>query len=156
MEQLNNQNPSTLFAGKKETPLQESYISAILVALAKLERHYRCSLDELEKQIYIDGLRDLRPEQIERITQKLLDTLKRMPKIADFKELANQRTEERLPDPRPSNYPLPVLLEEIRQIEREICREMFGKGYLELSEKELLACATEAAKIRYQRMLEGR
>lgn len=155
MEQF-NQNPSTLSGAKKETPLREEYLNAIVPALVLLERHFRRSLDELEKQIYIDALRDLRPEQIERITKKALKTLKRMPLVADLLEFANERSEAPPPDSRPNSYPLPPLLEEIREIEREICREMFGKGYLELSDKELLECAAEAGKIRYQRMLEGR
>lgn len=152
MEQFNNQNPSTLFVGKKETPLHADYLTAILAALAMLERHFRRSLDELEKQIYIDGLRELRPEQIERITKKALKTLKRMPLIADLLELANERSEE-VKDPRPNAYPPSPLLEEIREIEREISQQMFGKPYHELEGNQLLACATEAAQIRYQRML---
>jgi hypothetical protein len=89
---------------KKPTPLSEESLNTILKGLALLGRHYRRQLDELETQTYFQGLRDIEPRRLERAFTRALETLKRMPLIADLRELANERSTEALMAPPTGKY----------------------------------------------------
>lgn len=79
---------------KQPTPLSEESLQVTLAGLALLGRHYRRQLDDLETQTYIQGLRDIEPRKLEQAFKRALETLKRMPLIADLRELANEKGTE--------------------------------------------------------------
>jgi hypothetical protein len=142
---------------KPQTPLSSELLNATLKGLALLSRHFRRELDDLETQTYLQGLRDLKPAEIEKACMRALETMKRMPVIADLRELVNEKGEEAIytklgpeVDPGPS-----ATILEMRVIARQIAPERCGKPYGELSDMELLECAAEATKIRFQRLKEG-
>jgi hypothetical protein len=89
---------------KKPTPLSEESLNTILKGLALLGRHYRRQLDELETQTYMQGLRDIEPRKLQHAFTRALETLKRMPLIADLRELVNERSTEALMAPPPGKY----------------------------------------------------
>src|ERR1700730_18351609 len=89
---------------KQPTPLSEESLGNILKGLALLGRHYRRQLDDLENQTYIQGLRDIEPRRLEQAFKRALETLKRMPLIADLRELANERSTDELIAPAAGEY----------------------------------------------------
>src|SRR5579859_5698144 len=78
---------------KKPTPLPEESLRTIVESVSLLARHFRRELDEFEMQTYVTALRDQTPEQVSLACQRALLTLKRMPLIADLRELANPKTD---------------------------------------------------------------
>jgi hypothetical protein len=89
---------------KQPTPLSEESLQVTLAGLALLGRHFRRQLDELETQTYMQGLRDIEPRKLQHAFTRALETLKRMPLIADLRELANERSTEALMAPPAGKY----------------------------------------------------
>jgi hypothetical protein len=89
---------------KKRTPLSEESLSTTLKGLALLGRHFRRQLDELETQTYIQGLRDIEPHRLQTAFTRALETLKRMPLIADLRELANEQSTAAVANNAPGRY----------------------------------------------------
>jgi len=127
-------------------------------SVSLLARHFRRELDEFEMQTYVTGLRDQTPERVALACQRALTTMKRMPVLAELRELANQKTENVLSLPywkrEPIEYATSGLMVEIRDIGQQIARDRYGKPYSELSSDELLDCAGEAQRIRLRRLKE--
>jgi hypothetical protein len=86
-------SPSMQPATKAQTPLSEGYLNTVGHQLRKLSRAFRRELDEQEILTYLEQLRDLAPEKIELACTRALQTLKRMPLIADIRELASEHSD---------------------------------------------------------------
>lgn len=92
-------------ATKELTPLSDEFLSTVGHQLRKLSRVFRRELDETEILTYMEQLRDLPPAKIEQACSRALQTLKRMPTIADIRELANEQgTEAVLADRGPGKF----------------------------------------------------
>ncbi len=92
-------SPSTVLGTKEPTALSEEFLTAVGHQLRKLGRMFRRELDEVEVLTYMEQLRDLKPDLIELACTKALQKLKRMPTIADIREMANEPSD--IPAPRP-------------------------------------------------------
>src|SRR5215472_14016425 len=76
---------------KEQTPLSEEYLSVVGHLIRKLARHHGKQLDEMQILIYLEGLRDIPIERIEIACGNALRTLKKMPMLADLRELATKQ-----------------------------------------------------------------
>ena len=142
-------------AMKEPTRLSQEFLTVAGFQLRKIARHFRRQLDETEMLTYMEGLRNLQPDKIERACTRAIETMTRMPFIADLLALANERSEEALYQGRHQEFKefgLSPLMMEIRDLGREIAVTRFGKAYEELNDKELFECASQAAQIRYARL----
>jgi hypothetical protein len=102
---------------------------------------------------YLERLRDLPLGKILEAGDKALDRMKRMPTIADLRELANEQGETAIyQQPRYQDFAPSGLVLEIREIGYGLAREMFGKSYETLDDLELLQVASKASRLRYERM----
>jgi hypothetical protein len=105
-------------------------------------------------QVYVNGLCNLKPARIAGACTLALERLKRMPLIADLRELADEveLPEERPWREEPTDNPPSALLLEVREIMDEIAVERYGKPRYELNDDERFECVAEAASIRLRRL----
>jgi len=73
---------------REPTQLSEEYLATVGHALRKLARHFGKQLDEMVIMTYMEQLQDLNSEQIEAACSEAIRKLKRMPFVADLRELA--------------------------------------------------------------------
>ena len=144
--------PLTRSAANQPTQLSSEFLAVLRFQLTKLARHFRRDLDEMELLTYIEGLRDLSRESLERACTRALKTMTRMPFIAELRELADKRSEnaslyERRHDDF-EDFPPSVFMAEIRELVEKIALDRFGKPYEELTDEEVFQCSVAAGPIR--------
>jgi hypothetical protein len=72
---------------RARTPLSNELLQVTLEELTLLSRHFRRDLDEMETHTYVQGLRGVPPLKLKKAIRRALETMKRMPMIANLCEL---------------------------------------------------------------------
>jgi hypothetical protein len=141
----------------QRTQLSTEFLAASKFQLTKLARHFRRDLDEMELLTYVLGLRDLSPETLECACTRALETMTRMPFVAELLKLADERSENASLYARPHDdfvdFPPTPFMAQIRELAKEIALDRFGKLYDELTDKEVFECSVAAAEIRREKLL---
>jgi hypothetical protein len=148
---------------REPTPLSDEYLSTVGAILRKLARHFQRQLDEAAQLTYMEHLRDIPLNKLELACDSAIKKLKKMPLVADLRELANEKSEDALyrgsEEPERLNYiAKKPILDIIRPIAREISVELTGREYDSLDandpedNKLIRYVFFEANTIRYIRM----
>jgi hypothetical protein len=145
----------TRSAANQPTQLSSEFLVVLQFQLTKLARHFRRDLDEMELLTYIEGLRDLSPKTAECACTRALKIMKRMPVIAELRELADKRSENASLYGRRhddfEDFPSSAFMTETREFAKKIALDRFAKPYDELTDKEVFECNVAVGQIRREK-----